>query len=337
MYDISSAKINKVIIHQIGNKFREEGIILSNTLMPNEEKTNEIFLRNFFKPILSKNNIYNFFHESDINLNEIYNFSKKIIEDRDSFIKQSQNIAKCLHSVSTHPNILSGELIIILFKDIVINKKNIKALGIYKTELKENYFSIENKEDSIILNQTYGIPTKIQKGALILEDGSIYAIDTINQKTKYWFNDFLKINLANTPKNNASIAKKIVKEIIKEVENPKSSIELAKEINYLIKDNQQIKVQDIEDISQKYVSSDTFNKIIEDINKKEETTLNNQAVLDCVYLSKITKKNQHKIKLAENLDLIVNNDLNSISDIEYIKQKNGIKVSFLVINKQDEE
>ena len=60
---------------------------------------------------------YEFFHETDIGLNEVYTYVNSIFDHESSFLEQSKNIATHLHSVSQHPNIKSGELFIGLFEN----------------------------------------------------------------------------------------------------------------------------------------------------------------------------------------------------------------------------
>lgn len=79
MYDISSTKIDKKIIHRIGNKFREEPLVFSENLAPNMEEIDNLLLQNYLKPIINYNEVYELYHESNINLNEINYFYKKNI------------------------------------------------------------------------------------------------------------------------------------------------------------------------------------------------------------------------------------------------------------------
>lgn len=60
---------------------------------------------------------YEFFHETNIGLNEVYTYVKSIFDSENSFLEQSKNIATHLHSASQHPNIKNGELFIGLFEN----------------------------------------------------------------------------------------------------------------------------------------------------------------------------------------------------------------------------
>lgn len=96
-------------------------------------------------------------------------------------------IAKYLYSVSTHPNISGGELIIILLSDIRVNALITEGLAILKMESRDSYLDIVDERGTIQLMTKSGISlNKIQKGCLILSNGNnLITIDTLSQKTKY--------------------------------------------------------------------------------------------------------------------------------------------------------
>ena len=62
---------------------------------------------------------YEFFHETDIGLNEMYTYVNAIFDTESNFLEQSQHIATHLQSASQHPNIKNGELFIGLFENCI--------------------------------------------------------------------------------------------------------------------------------------------------------------------------------------------------------------------------
>ena len=82
---------------------------------------------------------YEFFHESNIALNEVFTYSRAIFEQGSNFLEHSQNIAKHLHSVSQHPNIKSGELFIGLFENCFLLNEAKKIIAIVKIDEKEMF------------------------------------------------------------------------------------------------------------------------------------------------------------------------------------------------------
>ena len=83
-----------------------------------------IFFANF-----KSNEYYNLFHDSDLNLNEIFVYASNIFDNKDSILQQSKNIAKHLYNKSMHPKINGGELYIAYFKDCVIDGQLTDGVG----------------------------------------------------------------------------------------------------------------------------------------------------------------------------------------------------------------
>lgn len=334
MYDISSALIEKKVLHRIGNKFREEPLVLSNRLMPSTDFIDNLLLMNYLKPLINNKEIFNLYHESNIELNEVHHFSKKIFNNNDIFLDTSKDIAKALHGHSTHPNILIGELIIILYKGILINNNSTQAIGIYKTEVKDNYFDVQEDGETLILASKQGIPiNKIQKGALILEDGSVFAIDSLNQKTKYWYNDFLKIKLKKTPENNAQILNKVMQKVIAKVENPVEKIKLNNEISHRIDKNEVITILDLKKISDKYIKDETFTDITTAVASKENITLDEVDIIETDIFKKLTKNTRKKLNINNLLDLTLKSENHVIDDITTQELNNEVVISIKIINK----
>ncbi|EHU1703107.1 hypothetical protein A1Z17_RS05835 [Acinetobacter baumannii] len=334
MYDISSATIEHKVLHRIGNKFREEPLVLSDNLMPSEEEINNLLLINYLKPLINLKEPFELFHESNIELNEVYHFSNKIFNDNLNFLSTSKDIAKSLYSHSTHPNILLGELIVILYRNIIVNNKKIQGLGIYKTELKDNYLDVQEEGKTLVLMNKQGISiNKIQKGALVLEDGNVFAIDALNQKTKYWYNDFLKIKLKKTPENNAQILKKVIQKVVSNIENPIEKLKINNEISQKIEKTETITFSDLKDISEKYIENETFNEITTTISSKENITLEDVDIVQAEFLDKLTKNFRKKLNINNLLDLTLKSNNHVIGDITTHELNNEVVINIKILNK----
>lgn len=334
MYDISSTQIDKKIIHKIGNKFREEPLVFSENLAPNTEEIDNLLLQNYLKPILNYNEVYELYHESNIDLNEINHFSKKIFENNDNFIEISKDIAKSLYSSSTHPNILLGELILIYYKDIRLNEKKLNGIGIYKTEIKDNYLDIRESGKNLILTTKTGISiNKIQKGALILENGNVFAVDALNQKTKYWYTDFLKIKLKKTPENNAYIFKKVIQEIVSKVENPIEKIKLNEVLTSNFEQADTISVKEIKDLSKNYINNEIFDEIKNSVAIRENIELEDSDIISSVSLNKLTKKFRKKLNINNLVELTLKSENHFIEDIQTETLENITSITFKIITK----
>jgi hypothetical protein len=214
--DFSKSKIKHLIIHEIGNKLRDEKILFSETLQTLDEDLENILLNYFLKSFLIQKDFYCFSHNSSLNLNEIYSYSKNIFQQSNatSFIQTSQDIAKHLYEYSLHPKIVKGELIIVQIENIIYENTDINLIGIFKSEKKDSFLKIIKDDTRINVKDDKGINiSKLEKGCLILNNNEhsgyrILNIDNQSQETEYWTNKFLNIKLLN---NNSHKTKEIIK------------------------------------------------------------------------------------------------------------------------------
>ena len=103
--NFSKARISYIITHEISNKLRNEGFILSKKSQAINNDTEKLILNFFYNSFKSEDILYKFTHSSDLNLNEVYIYSKNIFnnENENYFIKYSHKIAKHLYEYSVHP------------------------------------------------------------------------------------------------------------------------------------------------------------------------------------------------------------------------------------------
>lgn len=223
--DFSNARIEYLIIHEVGNKLRDEKNFLSSLIQNIDEDLEKVLLNYFLKPFLREKEFYEFQHSSNINLNEVYTYCKEIFKDKseETFINISKNIANHLYDNSLHPKITKGELLIVKFSNILYNNEEINLVGIFKSENKDTFLKILKEEDSIKLKDDDGINiNKIEKGCIVLNyrestGFSILNIDN-NKATEYWQNKFLNIkyisNNQHKTKEIISICKNFSNEIL---------------------------------------------------------------------------------------------------------------------------
>lgn len=193
-------QLSQIAIHQVGNKLDDEGIKLSTELIDIDENIKNLLIK-YFLSSFKDNLYYNFHHESDINLNEIYSYSRKIFNDQSSLYEQSVFIAKHLYEHSQHPKIKGGELYIVYLKDCVVDGDTMDAIGIFKSETKESYLKVESQNNKFSINSEEGIDiNKLDKGCLIFngdkDKGYIVAVVDNSGKgndARYWMDDFLHI------------------------------------------------------------------------------------------------------------------------------------------------
>ena len=95
MLRFAEAQLKRLAIHGIGNKSNDEGLTISDGEAPVDEAVSALLTSYFLKPF-KEPEFYRFFHESDLNLNEVYTYVKSIFHDDAARFLQSVNIAKHL-------------------------------------------------------------------------------------------------------------------------------------------------------------------------------------------------------------------------------------------------
>jgi len=201
MFDFSNVQLESVVVHNIGNKAREEELSLSQTPLNLDHDMIRTLLLKYFLSPFKDSTLYNLSHETDISLNELYNYCSNIFENSDSVYENSIHIAKHLYEQSQHPKIKSGELYVVYLKDCVLEDELVDAIGIFKSENKDTYLKVERKEDAFVVRYDSGINiNKLDKGCLIFntdkEQGFVLAIIDSNSKNAeavFWKDDFLKV------------------------------------------------------------------------------------------------------------------------------------------------
>lgn len=198
MKDMTLGKMDKLIIHFVGNKNNGDGVRFS------DELTNFENIEQYFKKLIETNfkldELFSFY-SSTIELNPMYQFISSIFEDNNSFVEQSKNSARYLYDKSTHPQIKNGELLMVYFKDCKIGEDHVDAVGIFKSENKDTVLKVCSSNNGFNLKDEKGMNVnKLDKGCLIFniqkENGyQIAVVDNTNRSTEaqYWKEHFLNL------------------------------------------------------------------------------------------------------------------------------------------------
>ena len=199
MVDYSAINIDRLIIHKVGNKQKKIENKLSNKLCFLDEDLSTNLINYFFTPFSKEIEVNKLHHHSDLKLNELYNFSRKLFGNQGNFQEISNNILNHLYEQSEHPHIKTGEVIIAQFSDIIFDDQLTDAIGIFKIERRQNYFGFTENNSSFGINISEGVNAKkMDKGCLIINiesnDGyRVLSVDNNNYDTEYWKNKFLKV------------------------------------------------------------------------------------------------------------------------------------------------
>lgn len=206
MIDYSEVTIGNVSIHHVGNKNNNEELLLSKAALQISDSKLQALLVKFFLPPFSSNEYFSFsFSNDDFNLNPLFNFTSDIFDDSEDFHISSKDIAKHLYEVSVHPQIKSGDLFVVHFSNILLDGKNVEAVGLFKSEHRHAFLKLDISASDFSLNYDDGINIeKLDKGCLVFntEKASGYKICIVDKSNKaieaqYWKDHFLTLRTCN--------------------------------------------------------------------------------------------------------------------------------------------
>ncbi len=201
MLDFSAAHITRMVIHYVGNKAREERLVLSDnhlrTLAVEEE---ELFLDYFLKPFQNED-YHAFSHHSELEMNEAYNYVYSAFETPTEFLPSSRKLAGHLFECSVHPRINGGEFYMVHFADVVVDGEAVEAIGLFKSERKDYFLNVVPDTETFGVEFDEGIDIrKLDKGCLILHQDAkkgfkILTHDQLSkgEEAQYWKEDFLGV------------------------------------------------------------------------------------------------------------------------------------------------
>jgi len=200
MIDTDTIRLSSIALHHIGNKPADEGIRFSKDELEFNESINELLKTYFLSPFKSEE-YYTLYHDSDLNLNEVFTYITQIFEDPGSLHEQSVNLAKHLYEQSNHPKIKSGEFYVAYFRDCSIEGELMDAVGLFKSETKDTFLKIHSRNNGFDIESESGINiNKLDKGCMVFnterETGYIVSvIDTSSKgsEAQYWVDQFLHL------------------------------------------------------------------------------------------------------------------------------------------------
>ncbi len=202
MINLYSAQIESLSIHRVGNKSKAEGLFVSNDPYPLTDEITPLIKEFFFKPFREKEeNYYKFTHEQDLEFHTLYNIVKKVFDNPAATHLLSEEITKHLYDQSEHPHIKAGELYIAHIENVNIDNQKVDAIGIFKSELKQDFLQFKENGSNLEMMLEQGINlNKLDKGALILnykqEEGyKVLSVDSNRYDTKYWLENFLAVEM----------------------------------------------------------------------------------------------------------------------------------------------
>lgn len=244
MFFHQDAILEKLSIHHVGNKANDEFYILSDQDIDlrNDEVLPTLLMQYFMKPFAKANEVYRFFHPNEeLNLNEVYHFTRKFFDAELDFHTYSQQIAKHLYEISEHPKIKSGEVYVVALKNVQMEGVDRNAIGIFKSENKETYLKVYPDQGGFQLNyeqEAINI-NKLDKGVVIIDDEveegyKVLIVDQTNSsEAVYWKDSFLQVKSRNDNYQQTGNLMKVYKNFVVEKLDEVFELETADKIDLL--------------------------------------------------------------------------------------------------------
>ena len=154
MNRIKIGKIEKAILHYIGNQSNSEGIRFSNALT-NVDAVNKDLIRNITSSFNS-NDLYEFDKEEE---NNVRFAVSQIFSDSNTFLKNSKLLAKTLYDSSISTKIKNGNLWVVYLSNVQYENYLTDAIAILKVESKEKRVVFFQTNDGYVIKEleTYSL------------------------------------------------------------------------------------------------------------------------------------------------------------------------------------
>jgi len=302
MLEVSESKLAQYIIH-----FISDSLVLGEESFTHPEVMLEAAFTQLAFSKIDLEQQYEFFHETNIALNEVYTYVSAIFKEEKSFLEQSKSIARHLHSVSQHPNIKCGELFIGLFDNCFFMNEATKIVAIVKIDEKEMFLDVKNDQNKMIIHGIDGINVKkINNMAIIVDMGeeqepAVFIKTKRKEDIVYWQERFLKMKAADEHYHKTNLALTECKKYILKEDNFSNTEKLGllnKTLDYFRNEDEFQVNEYIETVFDK--TDSTQRDIIINSVKPYETIISESA------LEKAEKKYKRKIKLDSNIEIQVN-------------------------------
>lgn len=337
--------IKSIVLHYVGNRLNQDGVKLSNNLLEIDDSVSNILMTYFLSPFKNLE-YYTFFHESDLNLNEIYVYAKQIFKEPNSFLEESKKIAKHLYEQSRHPKIKNGEFYVVYFKDCIIDNITTDAIGLFKSENKDTFLKVYSSNSGYNLKSDEGINiNKLDKGCLIFntkESGlTVSIVDNVNKSNdaQYWIDNFLHLKPRKDEYHNTQTVLSLCRDFVTTELSEKfniSKIEQADILNKSVsffKEKSSFNIDNfaIEVIGKPELIAD-FKNYKEKVLEEQEVTIDDNFDISIQAVKKQAKSFKAVIKLDQNFDIHIHNNSNLLEKGQDANGRKFYKIYYLQEN-----
>ncbi len=320
MINIENAFLSKLIIHRVGNKALGDSLMVTQQPVALNEQSLISVGESLLAPFGKEDLLYNFYHDTDVNLNQQYTACKKYFENPDDlFVENSAKAAGELFEKMLNPKFHGGEFWVAHFNGVVVDDEETQAIGYFLMDTRKHFVKLFSAEEKYALEVQSGTdPSGFLAGCLVcntMPDQGYIVSSTGKSKSldlRLWMDDFmvLKQNIDDFYKT--QMAMRMCREFVMErvpenfeVTRPDQADMLLKSMEYF-KENDHFAIQDYEkDVLQQPELRESFNHFAksfsreQDLNMEEEFATNEKAV------KKMARQFKSVIKLDTNFHVYV--------------------------------
>ncbi len=321
MFNLDQALIKYIVAHRL-NHGENAGLMLSDELIEDiSDYDKKLLFRYFMTGIMSQNEVFKFtFSNLDHTLNPIYQLCKSLFIDESALVDISRSIAKHLFHNSSHPNIKSGDLSIVIFDSVLYEDEMLRAIGIFKSETTDEFLQFNREEKSYKISSTTGLAlNKLDKGCLIFEtnhdDGFILKIldqSSSQKEAVYWKDSFLNCTQVDDAYFNTMSYMNLTQTYLSHQLKEEFQVEKADQIDLLNKSAQYFKENDSfkeeEFVDQLFVDDrvkQSFQKYKSDYQEDLEIKVSDDFSISNKAVKKSVKHFKSVLKLDKNFHIYI--------------------------------
>lgn len=324
MLNFGQSQLDKLSIHYVGNKQKQEKLKLTEHTYQLNDEVVETLLKKYFTQPFKGDQAFCFSDENG----SVATCVKKIFDNPSEFHNQSKNLAEWLYECATHARIKGGEFYVARFTNVILEEEVVDAIGIFKSENKDPFLKVYVKGTEASVSADEGINIhKLDKGCIILNTHAdkgyqIYMIDNSGRihEAMYWKSDFLDIKHVDSSYFATAQYMELMKSFSEDVLSMENNVPREEQLHFLRKSAEYFQEKnefDINEFKQEVIIEPDLAETFKEYKEAFEEEKSLPAMDRFQISSKAVEKNTNRffrsvIKLDKNFHIYVHGNANFI-------------------------
>lgn len=334
---IDEAVVRSIVVHEVGNPLKEEPLKLAEQCFSINAGIADLILEGYLRGILVERNLHLLTHKDDASANPVAELVKDFFANKLAFIDLSQKLASQLFASTHHASIASGDLFVVHFDKIKTDDGERSAIGLFKSESRQQYIAALADGESFRLETVTGInPGRIDKGALLIEGWDrVYALDRSSSRNsaKFWLEDFLVAKQIPDERTKSTIAVNLVEEVQKNIVDPVERQEFGHQVIALCASRESVQESELKELSEKFVPTEVWESELDRITDQKGLTEVENMAIPAKKFEKKLKKSLNRVSLGNDIVLAIPSDL-SFEGVEFKTEGKTIQISIVLENRE---